>query len=125
MKITREDAKAFFAHSSQRIMGLDELPGEPFRYYASGDVCLAFHDTFWPGVHMVHVGMKPEGRGRSDWHTARLLHEYADDTGASRITAWIDGKNRAAIAYAKRAGFEEDGEMKLETGTVKMLGWRR
>lgn len=106
------------------MFGEKALPGDPFRYYARGHVCLAFHDSFWPGVHMVHVGMKREGWGRSDWEAQHILCEYADEFAAERIIAWIDEKNRAAIAFAKRLGFEEDGKMTMETGTVTMLGWR-
>ena len=123
MRISRAEAEPYFAHKSQRIMGLEELPDEPFEYLAFGNVCGAFHDSFWPGVAMVHVGMKPEGLGRSDAHAMAILHWYAEDRECERITAWIDQRNRAAMAFARRLGFEDDGEMKMASETVKMMGW--
>lgn len=123
MRITRDEAEDFFAHPSQKVMGLTELPDSPFEYYAFGQVCGAFHETFWPDVHMVHVGMKPDGWGLSDISARAILEHYRAETGSKRITTWIDGNNRAAIAFAARLGFTEDGEMALGTDKVIMMGW--
>lgn len=122
MRLTPSEAEAFFEHPSQRIMGLEGLPGDPFEYYARGNVCGAFHATFWPGVWMAHVGMKPEGWGRSDDDARAILSDFAAAKDAERLIAWISGKNRAAIAFARRLGFEKDGEMQTRNDKVQVMG---
>lgn len=121
MKITADEARAYFAHPSQRRMGLDpqDLP-DWAEYRASGPVCLIFHQAPWPNVWMVHVGVKPEGWGHIAGPTKQLLAEFRHEQRATRIVAWIEDKNRAAIALARRCGFETDGAF---PGVI-MMGWQ-
>lgn len=118
-----DEARAYWAHPSQQIMGAspEVLPDDPvFQYWADGPICLVLHPTFWPGVWMVHVGVKPEGWGRSVDPARRVLRAFAEAERAERIIAWMDERNRAVIAFARRCGFEDDGRM---PGVV-MMGWR-
>jgi hypothetical protein len=69
---------------------------------------------------MVHLAVKPEAWGRLRPHAERLLCAFWTDKQPLRVVAWIGNERRAAIAFARRLGFETDGHL---PGTV-MMGWR-
>ena len=127
VRITRDEAKAFFAHPSQlkasMLQSPDDLP-EGVEYWADGPLCLMFHPAFWPGVWMVHHAAKPEGWGHLVDPAQRLLRAFWEDHQPERIIGWTDARNRAAIAFARRVGFREDGRMQLNGHEVLMTGWR-
>ena len=65
MRITATEARAWFAHPSQHVEGLDpdQLP-DWAAYYAAGPICVVLHGAPWPGLWFAHYGVKPEGWGR-------------------------------------------------------------
>jgi RimJ/RimL family protein N-acetyltransferase len=127
MRITRDEAKAFFAHPSQlrasMLGSADDLP-EEVEYWADGPICGLFHLSFWPGVWMVHYGVKPEGWGRLVEPSRRILRAFWGHHRPQRIIGWTDARNRAALALTRRVGFQEDGRMQLDGHEVVMTGWR-
>ena len=126
MRIQLDQARDFWSHSSQHVMGItpETLPDDGFEYWANGPVCCVFHAAHWPNVWMVHYGMKRDGIGRYVEPAKEILMEFWQQKQPDRIIGWTDATNRAALAFAKRCGFVKDGEMKLVTGTVVMTGWR-
>lgn len=119
-----DEARAFWSHPSQQLLIVpDDLPDEGFEYWADGPVCGAFHRTFWPDVFMAHYGVKPEGWGRATIPARRILRRFWGVHGPQRIIGWTDSRNRAALAFARRLGFEIDGEMPMKNGAVVMQGW--
>lgn len=127
MRITVDEARAFFADPSQQIMGAtpDKLPGDPVEYWARGDVCWIFHQAFWPGVWMAHFAMKPEGRGRSTEDAKAVLHEFWNEKQPLRLIGWTPASNRAALAFTRRVGAVRDGVLPLPDGEIIMQGWAR
>ena len=127
MRITREEARAYLDHPSQlrghRLQSPDDIPWDGFEYWADGPVCLIFHPGPWVGVWMVHVAAKPEGWGKIEVPTLGLLRAFAQTKGASRIIAWMDERNRAVLAFARRLGFVEDGRMRVGNAEIAMYGW--
>jgi RimJ/RimL family protein N-acetyltransferase len=128
VRITRNEAKAFFAHSTQlrasMMESADELPEAGVEYWADGPICGIFHPAFWPGVWMLHYGAKPEGWGHLVQPSRRILLAFWDHHQPQRIIGWTDASNRAALALTKRVGFQEDGRMKLDRREIVMTGWR-
>lgn len=124
MKITRDQAEAYFAHPTQRKAAMLDGPlPDAAAYHAGVAVCLAFHDMPWPGVIGVHIGVKPEAWGQIDNETRGLLVEAWREYQPDRIAAWIKESNRAACALARRVGFELDGVLGLPSPVI-MYGWR-
>jgi hypothetical protein len=115
MLTSREDALAHFAHPSSGV-DPEALP-EWADYYVSGPLCLAAHPGPWPGLVIVHLGAKPEGRGHLVEHARAIL----DEIPATRVQGWIEHHNRATIAFARRVGATEIGR----TDEYIMLEWRR
>lgn len=121
MKITVDEARAYWSHPSQQRMGItpEALPDD-LEYWADGPVCLAFHRAPWPAVWMVHIGVKPEAWGRTLKPVLRLLTAFWNDKQPLRIVAWVEDGNRPTLALAHRCGFTNDGAFP----GVCMIGWR-
>lgn len=127
MKITVDEAREYLRHKSQQIMGAtpENLPSDGVKYYAHGPVCGMFHRTFWPGVWMAHYAVKPEGWGFLTTPARAVLNEFLEAEGPERIIGWTPESNRAAMAFARRLGFVEDGRMPLPGGAIIMQGWAK
>lgn len=121
MKITVDQARPYFSDPSQHVQGVTDrnIPEQGCEYWAEGPVCMVFHSTAAQNVWMVHIAVKPEGRGSATEPTLRLLCEFWKNKRPQRIVAWIESHRRAAVALAKRVGGVVDGTF---PGTV-MLGW--
>ena len=126
MIVKANEARAFFAHPSQHKCGLDpaDLHDNGIEYRAENGVCLAFHASFWPTVWMVHIGVMPSVWGKVDAPCKRILTAFQAEKQAERIIAWIPSSNRAALALARRLGFENDGALPLPGEGITMIGWR-
>lgn len=125
MKISVDEARKYFTHDSQKILGTDpdNLPEDGVEYWASGPICGVFHPAPWPDVWMAHYGVLPEGWGRLKSPAIEILTAFWREKQPKRIIGWTEETNRAAVAFARRLGFEKDGEMKLGSETVIMQGW--
>ena len=120
MKITVDEARAYFAHPSQHVgVTPEELP-DWMEYWADGGVCMVLHPMPAPDVWMAHIGVKPEAWGRTAEPTRRILEAFWQAKQPHRIVAWIGDHRRAAIALARNTGWVADGQF---PGTI-MLGWR-
>lgn len=126
MRITRDAARAFFAHPSQlraaMLQSPEQLP-ESLTYYAHGGVCLATHWGPWPGVLMVHVAALPSAWGSTTDPTRALLQEAWDSEHPARISGWVKKSNRAVQALCRRVGMEIDGRLPLADPVI-LYGWR-
>lgn len=126
MKITRDEAKAFFAHPSQLRAAMlhspEQLP-ESLTYYAHGGVCLATHWGHWPGVLMGHVAVMPSAWGRTTEPGRALLLEAWETEKPERIVGWVKESNRAMRAFCARLGMEVDGRLPLAEPVI-LYGWR-
>ena len=124
MRITVEAARKFFLHPSQQVEGItpDNLPPEAI-YYAQGDVCLIFHGAPWHDTYFVHCAALPRGWGGLDDDTRAVLRQFAEDFSATRIVAWIPGKNRAVSAFANRVGFKRCGGIEMPDNTLEFWEW--
>ena len=119
MIVSPKTAREYFWHPAASLGG-NELP-DVAEYRVTGDVCLAFHQTFWPNVWMVHLGAKRDGWGKLDNDVLALLSEFWADKMPTRIVAWVCKNNRAVVSLAKRLGFIEDGRFL----NVIMMGWQK
>lgn len=113
MRITVDEARPYFAHPSQQTFGVtpETLPDDPFEYWADGPVCGVFHLAPWPGVWMAHHAVKPEGWGHLDKHAEAIMREFSEEKQPVAIIGWTDKRNRAALAFARRIGFREGGDL--------------
>lgn len=121
MKITVDEAREYFAHVSQQKASMitpDKLPENGVVYYAQGGVCLMFNDAHWPGVAMVHCAVNQDAHGAAVEPARAIIAEFIDDYQPQAIIAWLDEKNRAAIAYSRRVGFQDCGRFELPSGGV-------
>lgn len=121
MRITVAEARAYFEHPSQQVLGAtpETIPDEGLEYWASGPVCLIFHETAHPDVWMVHLAVRPEGWGYLVDPTLSILQAFWDAKRPRRIVMWIEEHRRAAQALARKVGAVVDGQF---PGTV-MMGW--
>lgn len=127
-RIGVEDARQFWAHPSQHVMGAspDMLPGgDEFHYWAFGPVCGVFHRHIWPGVWMVHIGCKPDGWGHAAEIARAGLAAFWEDQQPESIVAWVSSRNRAVLALMRRVGFRADGVLHMPSGDVNMQSWRQ
>ena len=127
-KITVDEARPFWADKSQHVMGShpETLPsGEHFHYWASGPICGVFHPAHWPGVWMAHHGCKPEGWGIALPYAIEGLRCFWDSVRPDAIIGWTAKQNRAAVVFARRCGFIEDGVLNLKSGDIIMQSWRK
>jgi len=124
VKLTAEQAEAFFAHPSQRKGGKggEVLPDE-WEYRAQDGVCGVFHPSVIPGVWIGHILVKPEAWGNATNPARLILTDFAAETQALRIVGWVPECNRAMLALCRRLGFETDGRLPLPEPVV-MVGWR-
>lgn len=113
MRIDHVRAADFFRHKSQQIGDIDpdNLPSEGFHYFSQGPVCGVFHLGPMPDVFFAHYAVKPEKWGHLRAHAKAVLREAAFELGAIAIVGWTDTKNRAALAFNRRIGFESRGEI--------------
>ena len=127
MRITVDAARGYFRHPSQRVLETtpDNLPDVGFEYWASGPLCIVFHPSLYPDVWMGHTAAKPEGWGLLVPHAKKLINEFWDEKMPHRIIGWTPEKNRAALAFVRRAGFVVDGRLPLPGGAVIMSGWSK
>lgn len=127
-KLTAREAREYFSDPTQlrasMLESADDLPEDRFEYWADGPICGVFHRTAWPGVWMAHYGVKREGWGHLADPARRILRAFWEEHGPERIIGWTDSRNRAALAFARRIGFREDGRMELNGYAVVMTGWR-
>lgn len=123
--MTADEAGYWFEDPSQHVMGItpDALPDEGFLYLASGPVCGCFHLAPWPGVWMAHYGVRREEWGGLNEPARAVLNAFWDARRPHRIVGWTDHRNRAALAFARRLGFVEDGRMPTLEGEIIMQGW--
>lgn len=126
MKITVDEARAYFAHPSQQKASMitpDQLPETGVIYYAKDGVCVCFHDAHWPRVVMAHYAVKPEVWGKAIGPARAILAAFRADHQPEAIIGWTAETNRAAVAFARRLGFEEYGRLELPSGTVIKQRW--
>ena len=109
--LTPAEAGRFWAHPTQNAGGILDPGNMPdfAEYWALGPVCAAFHTAAWPGVAEVHVGVLPEAWGHAAGKFARIVAAYAEANNLQAVIGKIEPGNRAAIVFAKRAGFREMG----------------
>lgn len=119
-----DEARAFFAHPSQR-KGMDgaDLPSEGVDYWADGPVCAVFRDFSWPRVLDVHVGVKPEAWGRTVPHCRAILAAVWAHYSPDLIVALSKEDNRAVLAMNRRLGFTVIGKLPSPAGVV-IQSWR-
>jgi RimJ/RimL family protein N-acetyltransferase len=123
-----DEARPYFDHPSQRKGGMVDpanLHDDGIEYLIHmGGVCGAFHAAQWPGVWMAHYGMQPRAWGFAVGPALDILRTFWMAKQPERIIGWTKESNRAALAFAKRLGFEIDGRMDLPSGPVILQGWR-
>lgn len=110
--ITSAQASEYFADKSQQIGGVDpdNLPDAPFEYWADGPLLGIFYPGPLAGVWMVHLAAKPSGYGKLVTHAHNILRDFGAEKGYPSIMGWTPKRLRAAVAFAKRVGFEMIGE---------------
>lgn len=101
-----------------------DLHDNGLEYYVLGDMCGIAHQSHWPGVWMVHYGVKPGAWGSAVETGRALLERFWDERKPDLIIGWTKESNRAAVSFARRLGFVVDGKMILPSGTVLMQSWR-
>lgn len=126
MKISVDEARAYFAHPSQQLYGVtpENLPDEPFEYWAKDGICGVFHPAPAAHVWMVHFAAKPECWGRLVAPSREVLAAFWAAKTPERIVGWTPVHLRAALALSRRVGFVEDGRLPLPSGEIIMSGWR-
>lgn len=93
-------------------------------YWREGPVCLAFNLAPFLDVWQCHLGVQRSHWGKLDAPTKSILVDFWSHHQPARIMGWVSSHNRAALAFAKRVGFVEDGEAPLLGESIIYLGWR-
>lgn len=121
-----DEARAYFAHPSQQLYGVtpENLPDEPFEYWAKDGICGVFHPAPAARVWMVHFAAKPECWGHLVAPSREVLAAFWAAKNPERIVGWTPVHLRAALALSRRVGFVEDGRLPLLSGEIIMSGWR-
>lgn len=124
MRIPVDEARAYFLHPSQQIEGItpENIPDEPFQYWAHGPVCGVFHPSYWPGVWAGHIAVKPEAWGNSRDPAQRVIDEFMAEQKPDRLVGWVKESNKPMLKLAWRLGFERDGIIPLKAGKLIMVG---
>ncbi|MGA0613423.1 hypothetical protein [Paracoccus sp. KR1-242] len=117
-RISVEEAAQFFAHPSQQIYGAapDNLPGEPFMYYASGPFCGAAHPGPLRDVWIVDYAVKPEGWGNLVEHARNVLRMHWDTVQPASLIGFTRTDLRHALAFMRRVGFVPIGTLTASNG---------
>ena len=123
--ITSAQAAEYFADKSQQIMGVDpeNLPDEPFEYWADGPLLGIFHPGPQVGVWMLHFAAKPSGYGKLVPHAHNILRDFGAKRGYPTVMGWTPKRLRAAVALAKRVGFETVGEFTANGEAFVITVW--
>lgn len=111
-RVAAQEAGPFF--------GRDDLP-EAGVYYIDRNACLAFWLAGVPGAWFVHVGIKREGRAKSDDSIRAILRAFWGDFSPVALVAWFDTRNRSVAALARRVGFTDRGEV---APNISEMVWR-
>lgn len=125
MKIGVDAARGFFDHPTQRrgaMIDPNDLPDDGMIYWSEGPICGAFHRAPWDGAWFAHYGALPDGWGRLTAPAKRILQDFSASEGARFLIGWTDVRNRAALAFARRIGFQQTGT--LDAGRVIVSEWR-
>lgn len=126
MRISRDEARRFWAHPSQQIFGMtpDLLPDEPFIYFASGPFCGVAHPGPLRGVWIVDYAALPEGRGHLIQHARTVANECIEVTGATSLMGLTRTDLRLAISFITRVGFEKIGTITASNGEFVISKYR-
>jgi hypothetical protein len=127
-QLTRQEAVEYWGDPSQQLYGLtlEDLPEPGFmQYFAVNNLAAMVHASWWPGVYMFHIGVKPEGRGNLREESLELLNGVTDYYGAQALTTWVPSDNRAARAMAVRTGLTLDGVTRLNNLDLYLFSWRK
>lgn len=123
--VKAHEARGFWAHPSQHVGATEaDLPETGVLYMASGPICAGFRLAGYPGVYFADYGVKPEGWGRLTDPAKEILAEFWRMASPELIIGWTEASNRAALAFAKRIGFRETGQMSLTSGALVAQEWR-
>lgn len=124
MRITRDEAEAYFSDPVQRKAAMLDGPLPDFcTYYATGGVCGCFHKGPWPGLIIGHIGVKREALGAVDAPALAILRHVWAAEQPERIGGWIKESNRAMRALCLRLGMKLDGRLDMPD-PVLLFGWR-
>jgi len=117
-RISVAEARLYFTHPSQQVYGAapDNLPGEPFIYYASGPFCGAAHPGPLRDVWIVDYAVKPEGWGNLVSHARSVLRLHWDTVQPASLMGFTRTDLRHALAFMRRVGFEPIGKVTASNG---------
>ena len=117
-RILVAEAHEFFAHPSQQIYGAapDNLPDDPFMYYASGPFCGAAHPGPLRDVWIVDYAVKPEGWGNLVGHARNVLRLHWNTVQPASLMGFTRIDHRHALAFMRRVGFVPIGTVTASNG---------
>jgi hypothetical protein len=123
-QISAAEARQYFWHPAQLVGdgSVADMRDDGFVYFEQDGVCGAFHDVPWPRIIAAHVGALRSAWGRALAPALAILRYVWGLYQPARIVIWVQQKNRAAVAFAKRLGFVADGLVPLPEPVV-MMGW--
>lgn len=117
-RISVSAAREFFVHPSQQTFGAtpDNLPGDPFLYYASGPFCGVAHPGPLRAVWIVDYAVKPEGWGHLVEHARNVLRLHWSLHNPASLMGFTRTDLRPALAFMRRVGFVPVGTVTAENG---------